>query len=301
MNIENTAAPNAQFEGIQVPADQSFIWRIDDYPWVVNKWNYHPEFELHGIRRGSGIAYVGDHIGSFTPGNLYFVGGNLPHDWISSVPSGERIVGRDNVVQFEQAQILGAGEFLPELLSVKPLFERAGRGLLFFGDTAKATMDLLERMGEMGRLSRLSLLIEILDRLSQSDQFEYLASREFVAQHTPGSEKDRELLGRILGFVKQNYQSAPSLREAALHVGMSENSFSRFFKTHTGRSFTAHINATKIWKAKELLSDTSIPITDICFEVGFQNISNFNRRFRAHVAMTPSAFRKQAQRFLEPR
>ncbi|MCY1238593.1 HTH-type transcriptional activator RhaR [compost metagenome] len=73
---------------------------------------------------------------------------------------------------------------------------------------------------------------------------------------------------------------------------MSDTAFSRFFKKNTGNSFTDHVNKLRIWQACKLLAESDMPITDICFEVGYLNISNFNRTFLRHHRMTPSAYRR---------
>ena len=67
------------FEHIVTEASDSFLWRLDDYPWERNVWNFHPEYEIHLLRKSSGVALVGDHIGEFGPGYLSIVGGGLPH------------------------------------------------------------------------------------------------------------------------------------------------------------------------------------------------------------------------------
>ncbi|TIW73580.1 MAG: AraC family transcriptional regulator, partial [Mesorhizobium sp.] len=80
---KNTAAiPRTvpSFEHIVTEASDSFLWRLDDYPWERNVWNFHPEYEIHLLRKSSGVALVGDHIGEFGPGYLAIVGGGLPHD-----------------------------------------------------------------------------------------------------------------------------------------------------------------------------------------------------------------------------
>ncbi len=66
---------------------------------------------------------------------------------------------------------------------------------------------------------------------------------------------------------------------------MSESAFSRFFQRSTGNTFTNHLVELRLWQACKLLAETTDPITDICFEVGFRNISNFNRLFlRRHAS-----------------
>src|SRR3712207_121440 len=64
-------------------------WHRHDYPGPYCRWNYHPEFEVHLIQKGTGRFVVGDHIGAFRPGQLVLVGSNLPHHWISDLSPGE--------------------------------------------------------------------------------------------------------------------------------------------------------------------------------------------------------------------
>ena len=76
---------------------------------------------------------------------------------------------------------------------------------------------------------------------------------------------------------------------------MSESRFSRFFRRSTGNTFTDFVNRVRINRACQLLMETDSQITHICYEVGFQNVANFNRRFRDIKGLTPSEFRQQAQ------
>ena len=91
-----------------------------------------------------------------------------------------------------------------------------------------------------------------------------------------------------------------SQEEVAEHLGMTTTYFSRFFKQATGRGFVEFVNRLRVSKSCELLSKSDKPVTDVCFESGFSNISNFNRRFQQLKGMTPSGYRKLAvQRLTE--
>ena len=130
---KNTAAiPRTApaFEHIVTEASDSFLWRLDDYPWERNVWNFHPEYEIHLLRKSSGVVLVGDHIGEFGPGYLAIVGGGLPHDWVTSVQPGELIEGRDIVLQFDPERLRGSAGLLPELRELEPFLERSLRGIV---------------------------------------------------------------------------------------------------------------------------------------------------------------------------
>ena len=80
---------------------ESFRWQTHDFPCNIARWNYHPEHEIHLIRRSTGKAFVGDYIGEFGPGCLTVVGPNLPHNWVSDLEPGEVVERRDVVIQFD--------------------------------------------------------------------------------------------------------------------------------------------------------------------------------------------------------
>jgi AraC-like DNA-binding protein len=84
------------------------------------------------------------------------------------------------------------------------------------------------------------------------------------------------------------------MADIAGELGMSESRFSRFFKRSTGNSFTDFVNRVRINSACHLLMQTDHYVTDICYQVGFNNVANFNRRFLEIKGMTPTEFRRQS-------
>ncbi|MEO5757036.1 MAG: cupin domain-containing protein, partial [Mesorhizobium sp.] len=167
------------FEHIVTEASDSFLWRLDDYPWERNVWNFHPEYEIHLLRKSSGVALVGDHIGEFGPGHLTIVGGGLPHDWVTAVQPGELIEGRDIVLQFDAQRLRGSAGLLPELRELEPFLERSLRGIVFHDGTALRGADMMERMGKVHGLARLCLFLELVDLLARTDEYELLSSPDF--------------------------------------------------------------------------------------------------------------------------
>ena len=94
-----------RFEQVLTAENETFLWRIDDYPWARSIWNFHPEFEIHLIRKSTGTVFIGDYIGEFSPGHLTIVGGGLPHNWVSHIRAGETVNSRDLVVQFDPEKL----------------------------------------------------------------------------------------------------------------------------------------------------------------------------------------------------
>jgi AraC-like DNA-binding protein len=293
---QNFPKETAYFEHISMPPGQSFLWRMDDYPWRRIVWNYHPEFELHYIRHASGLAYVGDHIGNFDAGQLVLVGSGLPHNWITPLLGDSMLAGRDIVVQFDPDRITQAATNFPEVAELNNLFRDAAFGLEFSNETSAQVADRLERMGTQTGLSALTTLLHILADLAKSTGYRKLATPQFVNQFRPGSDVDRARLDLALDFIQRNYLERPACADVAAVIGLSESAFSRFFKAQTGNTYSDHLSSLRIWTARKQLAETKKPVTDICFEAGFNNISNFNRTFLRATGMTPSKYRNAAQK-----
>lgn len=284
-------AEQAAFEYIITGADETFLWRKDDYPWVRNVWNFHPEIEIHLITNASGIQLIGDHIGEFRPGELTVVGSNLPHDWVTPVQPGELIEGRDIVIQFHPDKLHDAARIMPELGNCSDFIKRAERGLNFHSATRERATEIIWEMETLSGVAKLAAFLQLIDVLQKSDEYTVLSSRTFSPDLEYGS---LDMLRKVLAYILANLHKDISLPDAAALTGMSESAFSRFFKKNSGHTFTDHVNKLRIWKASQLLADTDMPITEICFEVGYLNISNFNRTFLRHHKMTPSSYRKLA-------
>ncbi len=276
---------------VAAPSD-SFVWRRDDYPLPHSVWNAHPECEIHLIRNAEGTCYIGDHISHFGPGDLFLIGPDLPHNWVTPLPSGETIEGRDILLQFDEQRILDASCLLPELGQIEPLLFAARRGLVFRDQARETGARLLEEIGALRGIERIARFLDLLGVLSRAPESECLSSFDFRPVLDGNTSR---ILAAVSQHLAENLSIGVRLSEAAQIAGMSETSFSRFFKAKTGNTFSRHVSALRTGKACELLARTDMAVTEICSEVGYDNLSNFNRTFRAVHGMTPSAYRKLAR------
>ena len=279
------------FESILTDPSQSFKWHQHDCPSSIARWNYHPEYEVHLITRSHGRQFVGDYIGEFSPGNLVLAGSNLPHNWMSDLQPGEVIEGRDMVVQFAPDLLRSRADFLPELSNLEPFLKDALRGFEFFGDAARCGAGLMRRIGETRGFQRLALFFELIDLLARTPEKKILSSPDYAPT------LDKETLGvvhDVISYIVNNLSGTVRMAEAAAIAGMTHSTFSRFFKKNTGANFVDYSRKLRIGRACRLLSDTRRPVTDICFEVGYANISNFNRHFRKERGVTPSQYKRLA-------
>ena len=97
-------------------------------------------------------------------------------------------------------------------------------------------------------------------------------------------------------YVLDHYSDDIDLPSVAMLCGLEPQAFSRFFKRQTGHTFARYVILARIYAACSLLTQTYRPITDICFEVGFNNVANFNRQFFKICGRTPSDYRRNAHK-----
>lgn len=282
-----------------VPAEpgRSARWHVHDYPSPFARWNHHPEYEVHLIRDGTGRYIVGDDIGLFSAGHLALVGPHVPHDWISDLEPGQRIPGRDVVFQFHGDWLRGCEQLLPELLALTPLWTAAAGGIEFLGRSARIGAEQLELIGSTSGARRLQHIFALFDVMASAPEQE----RRTLGGAWRGPVSDpaaADVVSAALTYVVDNLTGVVRLSTAAARAGMSESAFSRCFKRATGMTFTDVVRKLRMAHAAKLLMQTAEPVAAVATAVGYVNLSNFNRQFRAQHGMTPTCYRATTRRDL---
>ena len=277
--------------GYEPPDEVGFVRCLEHgFPTPLARWHYHDEYELHLITSTSGKAFVGDWIGPFQAGHLVLTGPRLPHNWVSMDMPQDGVPQRDLVIQFPHEPLVKAAETIPELRDVLPLLERAKHGIEFFG-LSEAAERHWKRVKAARGLRRLTAFCDFLADLAACTDYRLLSAVQLQSDDDDASiDQIHEVLTRITDHLAEEH-SAGAL---AAELGMSESKFSRFFRKATGNTFTDFVNRVRISRACQLLMDTDQQVTHICYEVGFNNVANFNRRFLEIKGMTPTEFRKQS-------
>lgn len=281
------------YEVIICPPAESFRWFEHDYPHHLAKWHYHPEYELHLTRHRGGAMMVGDYMGEFEPGCLVLTGPNVPHNWVSTLTPGEVLHGRDTLVQFTQDWADRLTGLCPELSGLRMLFEEAAFGLEFTGATARAGRALLSGIGAARGPERAVLFLRLMERLARDPGERRRLSR--LAPDRAPADLPPEL-DAAMRFILERYAEEIDLASVARHCGLAPQAFSRLFKRHTGHTFARYLVLARVYAACTLLTQSRLPITDVCFEAGFNNVANFNRQFIKVCGRTPSEWRKGAQK-----
>lgn len=276
-------------EIVHIRKGESFAAWMHGYPFRTVRWHYHPEYEIHLVVETSGTFYMGDHVGRFAPGQLIMTGPNLPQNWISEIEPGTTVPKRSLVIQFPEAFIEQAVAAMPEMARLRPLLDRCRRGLLFDDQTSAAVRPKMERLIEAQGMARLALFWEVLDLLVQAPEPEVLASFSYELDL---ESFDNGGINRTLAYLRENLTEQIEEGDLAEMTGQSQSAFSRAFKRHTGTTLVRYRNQQRIDLAcKILLTSPEKRVTEICYEVGFSNLSNFNRHFLKIKGMSPSQFR----------
>jgi len=276
----------------------SIIYRQHGFPCPLVRWHFHKEYELHLIVASSGKVFVGDYIGNFTPASLFLTGPNLPHNWISQVGPDEIVDKRDMLVNFTDELLEAGNQVFAELKQLAPLLERSRYGIEFRDPEVIATAThLLEQIAASQGMTRLGHFFILMELLAGCEHYQLLSA---TTSAQLGDESSIERTNRAVDYIFAHYARELSLEEVAEHLGMKPTYFSRVFKQATGRSFVEFVNRMRISKSCELLAEGDRPVTEVCFASGFNNLSNFNRRFQQLKGMTPSHYRRLAvQRLTE--
>ncbi|MBS7808474.1 AraC family transcriptional regulator [Variovorax sp. PCZ-1] len=277
--------------GYESSTDVGFVRCLaHGFPTPLARWHYHDEYELHLITATSGKVFVGDWIGPFQPGQLVLTGPRLPHNWVTmDMPEGG-VAERDLVIQFSHEPLVRASDTIPELTEVLPLLERAKHGIEFFGLSESAELHW-HKVKNLRGLKRFTAFCDFLSDLAACTDYRLLSAAQLQSTDDDASlDQIHAVVSRITDHLADEHSAA----KHAAELGMSESKFSRFFRKATGNTFTDFVNRVRISRACQLLMDTDQQITYICYEIGFNNVANFNRRFLEIKGMKPSEFRKQS-------
>lgn len=276
-------------ELVHIRKGESFAAWMHGYPFRTVRWHYHPEYEIHLVTATTGTFYIGDHVGSFGPGQLIMTGPNLPQNWISDLAPGEAVPLRSLVIQFPEDFIEDSVAAMPEMEALRPLLERSRRGLLFDDQTSARIRPRIRRLIEAQGLRRLALFWDILDQLTRAPEPEVLASLSFELDLGQTGDSG---INRALSHLREHLTKQVDEGDLAAMVGQSQSAFSRAFKRHTGTTLVRYRNQLRVDLACHmLLTDPDIRVAEICYDVGFSNLSNFNRHFLKLKGMSPSQFR----------
>ena len=276
------------FEKIHVPNQHSFIARQLPLGEHTSKIHSHKNFELNFIVSGAGRRIVGNHITSFENYDLVLLGPELPHCW-EILERQKNIPPTCIVIHFFENIISSDFFNIPELEMIETLLKQANTGISFNGKRAKKIKSNLERLVNLQGLESYIELLNIFNLLLQIEDREYLSN---TIGYPATFAKDIDRINKVYEYVFLNIEEGIKLQEAAELLHMAPGSFCRYFRKKTNLTFMQYVKSVRIGLAAKMLTETDKPITQICFDCGYNNLANFNHYFKCIMKKTPSDYRK---------
>lgn len=276
-----------------VPITQDDLFVIKNHPNA--KFDYpihcHPEYEINLVMNTSGIRVVGDDEEVFDELDLVMTGPFVPHVWKSELVTNHVIT-----IQFSSDllsfQMINKRLFMP----IRQLLIDSMQGLHFYGPEAERIRNEIVEITRMQGFQTATKFLNILNLLAYAPRRK-LVSNMYESENLVNSSKSRRIT-KACKYIEENISQKISLSDVAMLVNMSDSAFSHFFKKKTGISFITYVNNLRVAKACDLLASTSLSASEICYDCGFNNKSNFIRIFTKRKNMTPIEYRNHISQIL---
>lgn len=271
--------------------DKSFIFYNENAPFA--KWHNHPEYELVLITKGWGRRSIGDHIDRFEPGDIAFIGPYVPHEYICDGCCYDDLTNIQSeciVIQFDHT-FLGEQFFkLPENKPLLKIFSDAKHGFKFKKGAGEKIAGIMTMMVHMNDTERLYALFSIFSILSQKLEYELLSSPQFV---TTFLSNENKVMNRVVQYMMQNFQNDIRVNDLLDVALMSHSAFCNLFKATYRMTFKDYLLKIRIGYACRQLMENNKSISEIAYNSGFENLSNFNRQFKKIKKVTPKEYLSQ--------
>lgn len=268
---------------------KSFTIRNHRFPNFLKVWHHHPELELVVIIKSNGTRFIGDNIEQFCERDVVLIGKNLPHMWLNE----NQYFEKDSILEAEAIVIHFKEDFagkdflkMPEMSSIAKLLERSCMGIKFSGDL-DWFINQIKNIHELKEFDRTMKFIQLLNFLALHKDQRPLSSIGFINSF---KKTDRKNLDRVYEYIIKNFKNNIRRSDVAEIANMDPSAFSRFFKRINRKTFTEYLNEVRIGYACKLLIENASNISEICYESGFNNLSNFNRQFKKAMKCSPTDY-----------
>lgn len=272
---------------IPKPENATLVVQEDRVTKLYDKLHQHQEIQISLIKKGEGSFIIGDCVGEFKEGEIFIIGENLPH-----VFRNDPLEGPVHMVSLFFMKSTYGDQFfnLPEFKGIQHVFDSSSSGIRLKGHQKKL-IHLIEMLSGQSKLHRFISFLEILDTISKEDCTN-LSSAIYTKSY---GEEEGKRMRDIFEFTLNHFDSNVSLGQVAGVANMSPNAFCRYFKQRTNKTYINFLLDIRVGHACKLLSKkTDLSIAEISFKSGFNNLTNFNRKFKSIKGMTPSEFRNKS-------
>ncbi len=269
----------------------SFLIRKDTGENLVNIWHYHPEIELLLMKRSSGTWLIGDHVGHFQAGDVVLLGANLPHCFrheYNYTMKRSSTAGESICIKF-LPDIFGNQLLnLPESLAIKKLLLKCNNGLKLTGKTKVSVAELIQNMLTATPGKKLIYLLLILEEIADSKDYTALSSNGFTKSP---ADTDKDRIKTIFEYTFLHFNEKITIDKVAGMLNMTRQSFCRYFKSKTKKTYIEFLMEVRIGHACRLLVEDEKNVAEISYNCGYNNISHFNHQFKIITGKRPLQYK----------
>lgn len=272
---------------IPKPKNEALVYQIDREQVFYDQLHQHGEIQISYVEKGSGSLFVGDRINEYKAGDVLVIGSFIPHVFRSDARSKEESLM--HTLFFDQNSF-GQDFFqLTDLSSTQNFFKKSAFGMMVQSRKSKI-IPLFSKLSNQNKVEQIASLLMIINQINKSKT---IPLSSFVYRKSFTDDEGKRM-SKVYDYAMERYQEPITLDEIAEKANMSKNAFCRYFKKRTNKTFFQFLIEIRIENAcKLMVKNPELSIAAIAEQCGFNNIANFNRKFKAFKGCTPTQYRNQ--------
>lgn len=269
---------------IPKPEHECLIYQEDREEVFYDKFHQHEEIQISYIVKGTGLLILGDSISKYEPGDIILIGGNIPHVFKSDEIGSQSLM----YTLFFTKNSFGEQFFnLTEFEKAHKLIDKAEYGIKIKPGNKKV-YKLFNELKNQNKIERIASFLNILNILINSKK----ESLSTFVYHKKYTDNEGKRMNDVFQFTMEKFHESISLDDIAQRANMSKNAFCRYFKKRTNKTFFQFLIEVRVEHASKLLvRDKELPVSILYRMCGFNNLANFNRKFKEIKGMTPTQYR----------
>ena len=272
---------------IPKPKNEALVYQIDREQVFYDQLHQHGEIQISYVEKGAGSLIVGDSINEYKAGDILVIGSFIPHVFRSDTRIKEESLM--HTLFFDQDSF-GKDFFqLTDLSSIQNFFDKSEFGMLIHS-RKRNIIPLFHALSHQNKVEQIASLLMIINQINRSKTTP-LSSFVYRKNFT---DDEGKRMSKVYDYVMERYHEPITLDEIAEKANMSKNAFCRYFKKRTNKTFFQFLIEIRIDNAyKLIIKNPELAIAVIAEQCGFNNIANFNRKFKAFKHCTPTQYRNQ--------
>ncbi|MCL6265163.1 AraC family transcriptional regulator [Flagellimonas myxillae] len=268
--------------------------QLHSFPYFLKVWHYHPEIELVAVKKSTGVIFLGNDMERFQPGDIFLIGSNVPHMLLNDpkyFKPSSKLKAESQVIHFDKALLESDIFKFPEASEMVSFLDDARYTIKFDSAIHGVVEKKVRKMFEVGNFEKIILLLQLMIFLGTDAKYKVISKGDVAKTSMQAGTSHN--MDKVYDYIYCNFRESVELDKLVDIACMNKSSFCRYFKRMNNKTVSRFVNELRIGYACQLLQENKFSITTICYESGFNNISNFNRQFRNIMDLSPSDYVKK--------